>query len=596
MRRSGVLVAAVLSVLLCVCVGCADVCDRCRVVHIDPSNMCGEGLRCIEGVCIRDTGNLPGECCRSEEECDAEEGFCATGTQCQRYEGNRLGEKCGEGGAQCREDLLCIYGTCEDAPIFPPVKELTQQGDDSFLLDQDTVIILPPSPSGTDDTAGRVLREQIEASCGFEPSVRSYTEGDPPENSIVVGTPTTNPAVETLLDAYGLTIPDEGPRPEEDYALKIVPSQILVAGRDDPGSLFGAQALKQYVRGMVPKNPSPVLPAITIRDYPDLEQRAFKVIFVHYYFPLQEVQQGNTDGYKYMDISFSLDRAYEYLHIMSELRFNTVILKMGDVVAWESLPQPEDIAISVDEYLDLVREANDYGLETIPLLNGSSAHNGWLATADAPIEYTEEYAVSHYDEQLAIYLALVQEIIEAYDGVQPLRYFHAGLDEDFTFGSRPMEYHLQWVDAVYSLITSYDIKMLVWFDCWACTDFFINQGQNYPDMHVAVWDYHTPVSDFAKVKIGQALDRGLEVSLTLWGNGTPEDLSWWFSLQDPLQRGGIGLNWVVPTACTDSPARVFEDTVNTYMRSSANLFWNGGHLEQPSFPCTSERLERSDDP
>ncbi len=579
MCKSRILFAAVLSAVLCICGGCADVCDTCRVLHIDPSDMCGEGLQCIDGVCIRDAGNLPGECCRSDAECDPEEGFCAGDAQCQRYEGNLPGEGCGGNGAQCREDLLCVYGTCENSPIFPPVKERTQQGEDSFLLDQDTVIILPPDPGGTYDTAGRVLREQIEASCGFEPSVRSYTEGDPPENAIVVGTPTSNPAVETLLDAYGLEIPDEGPRPAEDYALKIASSQILVAGRGGPGALFGAQALKQYIRGMAPKHPSPTLPAITIRDYPDMAMRAFKVILVHYYFPLPEVQQGNTDGYKFMNIPFSLDRAYDYLHIMSELRFNTAILKMGDVVAWENLPQPEDISISVDDYLDLVREANEYGLETIPLLNGSSAHNGWIATSEEPIEYTEDYAVSHYDEHLAIYLAVVQEIIEAYDGVQPLRYFHAGLDEDFTFGARPMEYHLQWVDAVYSLITSYGIKMLVWFDCWACTDYFINQGQNYPDMHVAVWDYQTPVSDFAKVKIGQTLDRGLEVSLTLWGNGTPADLAWWSSLQDPLQRGGIGLNWVYPTACTDSPVRVFEETVNTYMRNDSNLFWNAGHLE-----------------
>jgi hypothetical protein len=135
------------------------------------------------------------------------------------------------------------------------------------------------------------------------------------------------------------------------------------------------------------------------------------------------------------------------------------------------------------------------------------------------------------------------------------------------------------VDAVCSLITSYGLKMIVWFDCWACTDRFVAQGQQYTDMHVAVWDYFTPVSDLAKLKIEQVLEKGLEVSLTLWGNGTPEDFAWWSSLQDPLRRGGLGLHWCPSTACREQTSQTFEDTVNIYMRSSSHLFWNAEHLE-----------------
>lgn len=578
MCRSTVLLPLTILVFLRVCMGCADVCEPCKPIHWEPSVMCGDGLQCIEGRCAREQGNLPGECCGEGTECNIE-GFCANGKQCQRYDGNLEGEDCSEDGAQCNEELLCIYMTCEAVPIYPPAKEIVQQGADHFVLNEDTVIILPQNPSNTDDTAGGVLREQIVESGGFDLTVRSYQEGDPPANSIVIGTPTSNPAVQTLLDLYATDIPGEGPVPEENYTLVVATSRILVAGRGDPGALYGAQALKQYIRGVLFRVPSPELPAITVRDYPDSKQRAFKIIFVHYYFPLPQVQQGNTDGYKFMDIPFSLDTAYEYLHVMSELRFNMVVLKMGDLVAWANIPQPENTAIAVDDYLDLVREANDYGLETVPLINGSSAHNGWIATVDEPIEYTEEYAISHFEEHLAIYLNVVQEILEAYQGVQPLRYFHAGMDEDFTFGPRPPAYHLLWVDAAYSLIASHNVKMMVWFDCWTCTPHFMNEGHNYPDMQVAVWDYYTPVSDFAKVKIEHVLERGLEVSLALWGNGTPEDLAWWSSLEDPNQMGFIGLNWVNGTACQEMTGTVFEETVNVHMRKDSNLFWNTLHIE-----------------
>ncbi len=559
--------------------GCRDVCQECLPISPLPHKLCLEGLVCVNNRCSRPAGNLPGECCTDDlyPGCQGDS-FCANNTQCQRPEGNLEGEHCSDDGASCNPELFCLYQTCEASPIYPAPKEISFQTTDQFLLNEDTLVILPENPSNTDEKAGELLHDQIVASCGINISMRTYIEGDPPENAIVIGSPNSNPAVVTLLQNNGLQIPGEGPVPLENYALKVVPSHIVAAGAGDPGVLHAAQVLKQYIRGVTSMTLNDSLPVITVRDYPDAGQRAFVMIFAHYHFPA-DVGEGNTDGYKYMDLPFTIDTARAYLHILSELRFNTVFLKMADIVAWDNIPQPENTAISVQDFLGLVQEANEYGLETIPLLNASSAHYGWIGTVDEPADFTEEYVLSHNAEHLAIYLALVGEIIQAYESVQPLRFFHAGMDEDWSFGSRPTDLHLQWVDEIYSEVISHGKKMMIWYDNWTATQHFLTYGQNYPDMRVLVWDYETPIQNTAKIAVENALARGLETEFTFWGNGVLSDFEWWFSLQNPLQKGFIGINWVLGTACKEQTNSVFEETVNTYIRKHANQFWNAEHLE-----------------
>lgn len=497
-----------------------------------------------------------------------------------RYTEERLEDGlCTPDGASCPPGLLCLYGSCEASPIFPPPKELWQLDAEPFVLNEETRILLPENPSKTHQKAAQLLQEQIAASFGIPAGIHRRTGGGIPANSIVVGAANSDPAIVSLLRAECAQIPPEGPAPLENYVLKITPSRIVVAGRGDRGALHGAQALKQFIRGVSPMSPQDSLPPISVRDYPDTEQRGFVIIFAHYHFPADEVRNGHTAGYKYMDLPFRLDTARAYLGVLSEFRFNTVLLKMADMVAWENLPQAEHTAVSVQDFLGLVREANEYGLETIPLLNASSAHNGWMGTAEAPFTFTEEFAKRHNDEHLAIYLALVREIAEAYEGVQPLRFFHAGLDEDWSLGLRPADHHLQWVDAIYSEVTSQAMKMMIWHDNWTNTQHFLARGDDYPDMSVLVWDYGTPIQSAAKEAVELILDRGLETRFTFWGNGVPADFEWSFSLDNPLQRGFVGVHWVRGTACTETSSERYAKTVNTYMRKHANQFWNAQHLE-----------------
>ena len=522
--------------------GVGDFCGIC--VSKDGSDGCRQGLQCVEGLCIRSGGNLPGECCNS-------------------------------GSATCSNGAYCHYETCELSPVYPPPKEYIEVSTGHFRFNEDTSIIIPPEPSSTDQTAARLLQDQVLESYGFHPDVRRHGEGAPPDHAILLGTIQTNPSVRTLAQEIGMTVPDGGPAPKENYSVRILSDHIIVAGRGDPGVLYGAQVLKQLIRSKVKQNTMGILEEGTIEDYPDAEQRMFQILLAHYYVPQDADGDGEKDPYKFVDVPFNMDTACRYIHILSELRFNTVIFKMDDMVAWENLPEPQSTAMSVNDFMELVREANAYGLHVVPLLTGSSAGYGWIGTREDPVEYTEAYSDRYYEEHLEIYRGLIQEIIDTFDPVQPLRYFHVGMGEDCEFGPRSLEAHQAWVKESYDLITSNDIKMMLWHDTWIETEAYQRDYDNYPEMHVMVWDYNEPVPITVSLRMKHVARKGMEVSWALYGNGMDTDFDLWFYLFHPLQKGFAGTRWTKEgTMCQDPSSNVFHSTVNRYMRKNADQFWN----------------------
>ncbi len=515
------------------------VCDYCEIGSL--LNACEAGLECVDSMCVRPGGNHPGECCDN-------------------------------GPAECSDAFYCVYQTCAETPIYPPPKEDTETLSDPFTLTPDTRVILPEDPTPTDQTAGEILQTQIEESLGLQVAVQPYEEGISLDDAIVVGTEASNPGVQALTDELGVEIPADGPSPDENYAFAITQGHIVVAGRGDAGALFGTQALKQLIRGEAEKSPSPTLDPRVVRDYPDAARRQFILLLMIYYVPTDDDGDGARDPYKFTDIPVDMDIARAYLHHLSEFRFNTVLFSLADIVAWANLPQPQNTAISVSELMDLVTEANRYGLEVIPFLTGSSSSHGWIGTEENPVEYTQEYSTAHGEENLAIYKDLLQEIVDAFEPVQPLHYFHIGMDEDTTFGPRSWDMHRHWVNEAYSVLTASGVHPMIWHDIWTQTPDFTQDYANYPDMHVAVWDYHTFIPNGVYAKIDDVVSKGMEVSQAFMDNGYNRDFQRWFSDPSPLKKGFIGVYWSRQgTTCRQD---AFDYLLPTYIRSDADKFWN----------------------
>ncbi len=548
MRTQGILhFGYALLALAVLSTGCGKACDYCDPYSL--TNRCQDGFQCLSNMCVRAGGNLPGECCD-------------------------------QGSSKCADEYYCVYQTCEASPVYPPPKEQVDDSPQQFAIDGNTKIIIPLSPSATEQTAGEILQAQIQESYGLTVTPRNYSDDeDPPANSIVLGTIASNPAVQTLVNQLGVAIPDDGPLPNENYTLKITPDNILVAGRGETGVIFGSQALKQIIRGESEKDTSGTLGALTINDYPDTEQRMFIILFTHYYVPDDNDEDGEKDPYKLHNVPFQIDTVRDYLHILSEFRYNIAILKLGDMVAWDSIPEPQSNAISPTEFMALAEEANDYGLEVIPLINGASSHYGWIGTSENPVEFTEEYSLAHNDEHLAIYLELIQEIFDAFQPIQPLRYFHTAMDEDWSFGPRTKTTHAAWVNQAYDLIaTGNNSKMMLWHDDWTMTTDYLYNSVNYPNMHVMVWDYNTylPLTTMEEMKA--VAQKGMEVSWGLYGNGRSSEFTTWFANNNPLMKGFAGIKWTKSgSACQEPSSAIYSSTINTYMRKHARQFWNGAH-------------------
>ncbi len=516
-----------------------EVCNYCELNN--PLKACRAGLECVDYMCIRPDGNFPGECCD-------------------------------KGAAECAEDYYCVYRTCAVSPIYPPPKEDLETLSDPFEVTAETRVILPETPTTTDATAGELLRAQIEDSLGLQLTVEPYTTETVLDNAIVIGTEVSNPGVQTLVTQLGLAVPGGGPSPEENYAFEIAGTNILVAGNGDKGVLHGSQALKQLIRGEALKSPTDPLASRVVTDSPDAAMRTFSLLLMFYHVPEDGDGDGNQDPYKYTDIPIDLDVARDYLHHLSELRFNTVLFSLADIVTWSSLPEPQTTAMSVSELMDLVTVANDYGLEVVPFLTGSSSSNGWIGTTENPVEYTEEYMLAQDAANLVIYKDVLQDIVDAFAPVQPLQYFHIGMDEDMAFGPRSGTMHRQWVNETYTLLSTNNVRTIIWHDTWTNTPDYINDYANYPNMHVAVWDYRTFIPDDVYMKINDIASKGMEVSQAFLENGWSPDFQRWFQNPTPLKKGFIGVFW--NQSGTTLKPEAFDYLIHKHIRTDAHKFWN----------------------
>jgi hypothetical protein len=149
------------------------------------------------------------------------------------------------------------------------------------------------------------------------------------------------------------------------------------------------------------------------------------------------------------------------------------------------------------------------------------------------------------------------------------------MDEDCEFGPRSPEAHQAWVKETYDRITSNGIKMMLWHDAWLDTEAYESDYENYPEMHVMVWDYNEPVPLTSILEMKDVAKKGMEVSWALHGNGMPMDFELWFARFHPLQKGFVGTRWTKEgTMCQGPGSSMFRSTVNQYMRKHAHPFWS----------------------
>jgi hypothetical protein len=146
------------------------------------------------------------------------------------------------------------------------------------------------------------------------------------------------------------------------------------------------------------------------------------------------------------------------------------------------------------------------------------------------------------------------------------------MDEDLTFGPRSGDMHRQWVNEAYTVLTSNNVRMMIWHDTWTLTPDYLYNYANYSDMHVAVWEYSTFIPDDIYTIIDDIASKGLDVSQAFLENGGTSDFERWFSNPSPLKKGFTGVFWNQSgTTCNPN---AFDYLLPRHIRTDAQKFWN----------------------
>ncbi len=109
----------------------------------------------------------------------------------------------------------------------------------------------------------------------------------------------------------------------------------------------------------------------------------------------------------------------DILEEMSRIGMNMVVLDLGDGVIYDSHPEiAVENAWSVEKLKGEIGRAEDLGIEIIPKLNFSAAHDAWLG------EYSRCISTDTYYQVVG---DLISEVIDIFD--KP-RFVHLGMDEE----------------------------------------------------------------------------------------------------------------------------------------------------------------------
>lgn len=163
----------------------------------------------------------------------------------------------------------------------------------------------------------------------------------------------------------------------------------------------------------------------------------------------------------------------DLLQQMAAAKFNMVILDLGDAVQYQSHPE---IAIegawSPDKLRDELKKMRALGLEPIPKLNFSTAHDAWMGPYSRMVSTPQYYEVVR---------DLIEEVGELFETP---RYFHLGMDEEFAehqkrFAYVVMRQHELWWHDLFLMISSVKnagSQAWVWSDyVWKHPDEFYRQ-------------------------------------------------------------------------------------------------------------------------
>ncbi|MCS6829947.1 MAG: Tat pathway signal protein [bacterium] len=151
----------------------------------------------------------------------------------------------------------------------------------------------------------------------------------------------------------------------------------------------------------------------------------------------------------------------ELVDLMPRAGVNMVVIDLGDGVQYRSHPE---IAVrggwSTTKLKEQLERLRDRGVEPIPKMNFSTAHDAWLGEYSRCVSTPQYYSVCR---------DLIEEVIELFD--EP-RFFHLGMDEETWEHQRHYAYavvrqHELWWNDLHFLVEQVErhgVRAWIWSD------------------------------------------------------------------------------------------------------------------------------------
>ncbi len=238
---------------------------------------------------------------------------------------------------------------------------------------------------------------------------------------------------------------------EEGYILKSTPESITIASYTERGLFYGAQSLKQLIRG---HNGTFKIPSLTIIDWPDLEIRGM----------MDDISRGPVPHNDFIK---------QQIERFSEMKINMLTYYTQDVVKTKSHPNfaPEGGALSIEEWKELADYAKKYHIDLVGNFQSFGHFDQILKHEEyAHLGESETLLSPAFDESYELLEDIYREMIPAFHS----DYFHINSDETFDLGTGASKamvdslgegvVYANHIKRIHKIITGMGKKIMMWGD------------------------------------------------------------------------------------------------------------------------------------
>jgi len=206
------------------------------------------------------------------------------------------------------------------------------------------------------------------------------------------------------------------------YALSLDKTGLRVAGADARGAFYGVQTLRQ----IADQSDGRRLPAVEIRDWPDMRLRGGMVC----YHMINETTPYTAPNF---------DNLLALLDRFAALKLNTVLFEPEAMFPYSRHPElPCELAFTPEQIQALVERAAVNRLEIMPLVQ-SHGHADFILGHEQhahlrEVPHAPQQFCASKPESRRLYFEIADEVMAAFPDA---RYFHLGGDEVGRLGSCP---------------------------------------------------------------------------------------------------------------------------------------------------------------